>query len=588
MTGVVLFVLITGHIYFAGFFSVIIIFYWLFTAFSLKNGGLKQYLNMALHFALQLAIPLLIYYLITGYYADLSPDRPSKPYGFLVYKASPESVFLPLWVDYGKILHKIRNFSYIQWEGISYVGLTAAIGFFIILTTIIKRIIRRNWRAAFQVTDSYFLNIMFWASFAALLYSFGIPFVFGLDFLVDYIGPLQQMRALGRFSWLFYFTINIVVFYKLWQWQQKGRKNFLQSLILLLGITMLFADVYFYLKNRQNLLINHFTSWSDMKNIEPDNQWVNKIDPHQYQAIIPLPFYHMGSDNYGIDPRCEMLANSFLASMKTGLPITAIYLSRASVKQSIKDIAIVMEPYRELEIIKDFPNNKPFLIVAAKCNEYTAEEINLLNKGAKVDSNTNFNLYRLAFDSLLLMHKRKSEEIHKEFTNNKFYGHDTVLKSDTAANLIYLSFNDSSMFQGYQGNAFQITGRLESILFNDYIRSANTLNYLFSFWFSPINADLFPKTRLEIEWYNNQGKQYNYKNLMLSNFIKTVDGQWGLIEYGFQLASPGDRLKITLYNTLLKRNQSYYIDELMIRPLNCDVYYTHDNFISKNNRYYAR
>lgn len=588
LTGIVLFVLMTGHLYFAGFFSVIIIFYWWFKVSDLRKGGFKPYLNMALNFALQLAIPLIIYFLITGYYAHLSPDRPSKPFGFLLYKASPESVFLPLWVDYGKVLYKMRDFSYVQWEGISYVGLTAVIGFFIMLATIIHRMIRRNWHAAFRVTDHDFLNITFWASFAALLYSFGVPFVFGLDFLVDYIGPLQQMRALGRFAWLFYFTVNIVVFYRLWQWQQKGDKKLLRSFILLLGIIMLFTDVFFYLKTRQNSLVNHFSSWIDVKNTEPDNQWVKQIDPHQYQAIIPLPFYHMGSDNYNMDVRCKMLTNSLFVSMKTGLPVTAIYLSRASVKQSIKDIAIVMEPYRELEIIHDFPNHKPFLVVAVKCNEYTAEEMKLLHKGTKIDSNAFLDLYRLPFDSLSLMPKRKSEEIHKEFADNKLYDLKPVLKSDTAANIIYMSFNDSGLSRGYRGNALQITGRLISTLFYDSIPSANTLNYMFSFWFSPINEDLFPKTRLEIDLYDSKGKQYDYKNLMLSKFLKTVDGQWGLIEYSFQFASPGDRLKITLCNTLIKRSRSYYIDEFMIKPENCNVYGADDKFLSKNNRYYPK
>ena len=117
----------------------------------------------------------------------MSPDRPSKPYGFLVYKASPESVLLPLGVDYGRIFHKLWKFNYVQWEGISYVGLVAATALFVLMAGLVKKIIKRNSKTVFQVTDNYFLNIMFWASMAALLYSFGIPFIFGLGFLVEYL-----------------------------------------------------------------------------------------------------------------------------------------------------------------------------------------------------------------------------------------------------------------------------------------------------------------------------------------------------------------------------------------------------------------
>jgi hypothetical protein len=588
LTGMVLFILITGHIYFAGFFSAVIIFYWLFTPFTPKNPPLKKYLNILLHISLQLIIPLLVYYLITGYFADLSPDRPSKPYGFLDYRAFPASVFLPLWVDYGKILYKIKDFSYVQWEGIAYIGLVASIGFWVLPVIILKSIIKCNWYGIIRITDNHFLNIAFWASIATLLYSFGIPFIWHLDFLVDYIGPLKQMRALGRFSWLFFYTINIVVFYLLWQWQQNGRIKYVKQFILILSILILFTDVFFYLKNRQNLLLGHFPAWSDSANTLPENQWVKRIDPDQYQSIIPLPFYHMGSDNYGVPTRCNMLANSFLVSIKTGLPVTAIYLSRASVSQSLKNISLVMEPYRKLDILNDFPDNRPFLIVAARCSDFTAHEIDLRNMGVKVDSSTSFDLYRLDFDSLLTIHQKKSEQVFNDYENKRLRKRAVYFRSDSVAVLNYYSFDDSSKLQGYRGNARQISGRSEYILYDDKIRSNDTLNLILSFWYSPINIDLFPKTRIKFEHYNNQGMLYDYRNLMVTELLQTTDGPWGLVEYHFKPASRGDRLKITLYNTLIGRKQSYLIDELLIRREEYDVYCTDDNFISKNNRYYYR
>ena len=83
-----------------------------------------------------------------------------------------------------------------------------------ILASLVKKIYRRSWKTLLLVTDNYFLNMVFWASFAALLYSFGLPFILGLEFLVEYLGPLQQIRSIGRFTWLFYFAINLVVFYR--------------------------------------------------------------------------------------------------------------------------------------------------------------------------------------------------------------------------------------------------------------------------------------------------------------------------------------------------------------------------------------
>jgi hypothetical protein len=586
LTGAVVFVLMTGMVYFATFFAIILLFYWSSVLLSKNNKTSIPRFRILLHIALQLIIPVLVFYLITSQFSHLSPDKPSRPYGFLVYKASPESVLLPLWIDYGRFLHKIRNFSYVQWEGISYVGITAALGFMVILASLIKKIYRRNWKELLLVTDNFFLNILFWASFVALLYSFGLPFIFGLEFLVEYLGPLQQIRSIGRFAWLFYFVINLVVFYRIWRWQQFEGKKHVKTMALILCMTFLYADVYFFLKYRQGYLNNKFPVWSDFRNTEPDNQWVGRIEPEKYQAILPLPLYHMGSDNYGMNPRCNMLANSFLVSMKTGLPVAAIYLSRASISQSIKNIALALEPYREFRILKDLPDKRPLLIVSARCNEFTSEEKNILHFADRIDSSGNFYLYQLDYDSLLMIPQRKEEEMKKEFAKNQVQILDSIHSEDSTSLLRYLSFDEQGQDKGYQGKAMLIKGRSASLLFENYISSTVDSNLLVSFWCSPMNVDLFPKTRLEIELFNEAGEKYKYINEMLGAFLKTIDGSWGLIEYRIHLAKPGSRVKIKVYNTQIGKKQSYQIDELLIRPENYNVYCSRGNYISKNNRWF--
>ena len=138
LIGTVLFVLMTGHVYFAAFYFAMIAMYWFCTAVN-EKPSIRETLSMLLQFSLQFIIPVLIFYLITGNYNDLIPDRPSKPYGFLIYKASPESVFLPLGMEYGRFLHKLRSFNYVQWEGISYIGLTAVTGFVVLMAGVLAK-----------------------------------------------------------------------------------------------------------------------------------------------------------------------------------------------------------------------------------------------------------------------------------------------------------------------------------------------------------------------------------------------------------------------------------------------------------------
>ena len=360
----------------------------------------------------------------------------------------------------------------------------------------------------------------------------------------------------------------------------------MQTTVIILCIILIYADVYFFLKNRQDVLTNKFVAWADVNNTDPENSWVGHLDAKKYQAIIPLPFYQMGSDNYSIDARCNMLAHSFLVSMKTGLPVTAIYMSRASISQAIKNIALVLEPYRDFKILKDFPNKKPFLIVAARCNDFTPEENNLLRRSIKLDSSAYFNLYRIDYDSLLMIPQRKSEEIIREFADRPDQIQDSVYKSEPGAAIEYLNFDASGQAEGYQGKALQIKGRCAVLLFDNYIPSGIDSIYLMSLWICPVDKDLVPKTRLEITLFNDKGVQYDYKNAMMGHYLKTIDNSWGLIEFPIQLLKSGSRVRIAAYNTEVGRKQLYLIDELLIRPGQCNVYYSNQNFVSKNNRWF--
>ncbi|MFO7371019.1 MAG: hypothetical protein R6X09_12220 [Bacteroidales bacterium] len=585
-TGVTLFVLITGHIYFLFFFAFMIGIYWLFVFLSSKKKDSGLYLKIVLHITLELLLPVLVFYLLIHDYAGMAPDRPAKPYGFLVYKASPESVFLPVWgIEYGKFLHHLRNFRYVQWEGVSYVGLVGVVGFIALMVTLFKKAFRSSWKDALRITNNTFLNVMFWASFIALLYSFGLPFILGLEFLVEYLGPLQQIRSIGRFAWLFYFMLNIVVFYNLWQYYVSHNKSHMRLLIVALSLILLFTDMYLFIRHKQDSLNNTFPAWSDYSNENPENEWVSRVDPAQYGAIIPLPFYHMGSDNYGIPVRGEMLANSFLVSMKTGLPVAAVYMSRASVSQSLKNIALVLEPYRYPEILNDMPDQKPFLVVAGKCDSYTADELNLLRHSVKIDSNNIFDLYRLDFEKLSDIAEIRAKEICNEFYVNGFTKPDTNYIDHSCAKVIVADFDNHSS-PGYQGNAKKITGRSFEVVYDGPLFSQHDSDFICSLWMSPMNRDLFPKARIISELFDSTGTLYDYKNMMAGNLIRAIDDEWGLIEWSVPVKKNGCRLKISIENSEIKRNQTYLADELLVRPNNCNVYRIHNNAFIKNSRWY--
>lgn len=579
--GFSLFILATLHIYFVAFGFVISVSYLTVSFLKEKKYSLRVILVNLIYFVIQFVLPLLIYYAVSGYFGDTATERPSKPYGFLFYISRPESIFLPLGLEYGRFLHSLKDFTFIQWEGMAYIGLTAVIGFIVIcLDLLIRFIKKRSWNNILIVTDKLVLNILFWASLILLAYSFGIPFIFDLEFLTDYIGPLKQLRAVGRFSWLFFYVINIVVVYRISQWRNQ---SVIRNALVVLSIILLFTDACYYLKGRQARMNNRLVEWNDKNDILPVNQMLSGLNAAEFQAILPLPFYHMGSESFNVPFRCDILAKACHVSLKTGLPIMAINSGRASVSQSVRNIAPVLEPYRELQVLKDMNDQKSFLVVSTPCIDMTEPEKNLIKNSSFIDSCLGYVLYRLDFGKLANLHAKKYDEIistWKEIINRPDGDHSDY------SNPEYIYMNcDTTDFTGYQNNSIRMTGRS---VFNPYRGpvSGSRTKYYVSYWLNPVDKDLFPKARLVVELVNREKKVYSYQNVMSGDFLKAVDGAWGLVEYPFELEDPDDEIRISIYNDVISRKQTYFIDEVLIRPDSGDIVIKSRGYLMVNNRWH--
>jgi hypothetical protein len=567
--------------YFLAFFYLLLLIYWIYIFVSEKEITFWQ---KAIHFAIQLIVPYLIFLITLNLNNDVI-DRTTKPWGFLVYRAFPESVFLPFTLPYGKFLHSIMKFHYIPWEGIAYTGLIGTIVFFICAIRIIKNLIKRKFASALQITDNNLLNIFFWASLIGLLYSFGIPFVLGLEFLVDYIGPFKQMRGIARFAWVFYYSINIVAVYFIWNWF-KTKDGKLKYVILTLSIIWMGYDAYLNSNNKPNLYKSSFDLWADYNNESPDNQWVNNIDPNKYQAILPLPFYHIGSENYWIDGNCESLKFSSLASIKTGLPIISMSASRTSISQTLKLYSLVLEPYRDLEIIDNLPNSKDILVIKMNCQNLKNSEVQLLNHATYIEPTPIGELYCLKIDSIFTLIKNQYKHV-AEIIDSLNTNSQKQFTFETEDNIFYSSYDNTKTDEKYYGNGAKVlkTNTYNKIFADTIAINIPDTSFLVSFWMKDIDKDLFPRTNLEIFVTNERGDKLFYRNQNISTSLVILDGDWGLIESEFTLKQ-GEILDITLWNDLLKKKQNIVIDELLIKPSDLTIFNNSEEFYWINNRNY--
>lgn len=326
------------------------------------------------HAFIQLIIPFIIFSIFSGMY-DPNTDRTQYPCGFPYTSTRLESVFLPLGKPYGNFIH-IRG----DLRTVGYIGLVSTLTFIATFVIFIRKWIKEGLSRAFSLTDNLILNLLFLAGFISLLISLGFPFTLGMTRLMNYMGPLRQFRTIGRFIFPFFYIINVYTLYILWKWYGQSSKKRIAMLILSIALIWMSYDAFLNIRHKPRMHYNRYPARNDRENSLPENNWVKNHNWNDYQAIMPFPYFHIGSENYWTNGDSPVIDHAFIASLKTGLPLNAVMLSRTSISQTLNNLDLYYEPCREYPVLKDLETTKPYLLIRCKDCSLTDNEWRLINK----------------------------------------------------------------------------------------------------------------------------------------------------------------------------------------------------------------
>ncbi len=543
--------LATGmHMYFFALFGFLFLFYWGYQFLS-KQYPIRQWSWLA-HIFIQVILPLLAIQLLINLTDPIS-DRTSRPWGFFTYRANPATVFLPLHKPYASFLSSVKLFQSFDWEAYAFIGLIAFVGTLFGIFSIIKRI--RNKQKWYMVSSNPLLNVLFWASVASLLVSFSLPFNLGLKFLLDYMGPVQQLRALSRFSWIFFYLINILVFvglYQLW-----GKSNKFKALVIA-SFLFLMYDAFLNVQGYAPRLVNRVAELEDQKNESDANSWVKQIDPNEFQAILPLPYFHVGSENVWLVDKCDIARQAYVASLKTGLPSMAVMLSRTSISQTYKSLELISEPLAPYRILNELPNEKPLLLLVDRCNELNANEQRIVGYSEKIWEGPAFSLYKLPLAPM----KQYAQQQELAFEKKMEFVHAAQL--DSVNCIVYDSFEKIICKDALYGKgAVWGAAKFWRKLFNQELKNAQAgQNYNITFWVKSFNKDMMGRTVFEL--VQKTGDQItNYQQDQFQHFFHSFRGDWMQIQIPIKVQSDKEILSISVRNQDLG-TFPIVLDELLI------------------------
>jgi hypothetical protein len=405
-----------------------------------------------------------------------------------------------------------------------------------------------------------------------LLISFGYPFIAGYESWLNKLSILKNFRGIGRFAWAGYFILTVLavvllhrIYVRLqWRW----------LLLLPVGVAALNVvegvSYHQLLKAEVSSTANYFQRQHLSDEVL---QALDAVEWERYQAIIPLPFFHIGSENFGKEGNSTTYSLSMLMGYHSGLPLMANYSTRTSILESKKIMQIISPPFYYKSIQEDIPSRQPFIVLDTK-QEINKWEQYILNKSQILYEGESLRILSIGYDQLFANASAEWIDDYRALqtqllTKDGF----EVLAKDSAS---YIHFNgfDESKSEFVLDGAGAITGnKKDYTCLKTFSKDELTpgKKYTASFWMYNNGPNygqdmpgigIFIQTRKaddSPEWHDDAG----------ASGALIIDGDWSLME--FEFTAPDKACELYIKGDDFSQ-KPFFIDNLLIRENGVDVY----------------
>lgn len=439
------------HFYLAAITCLFLLGYAFFsTLLAWKQSSRKEHL-----FRWGIPVSALLLLQVFMKLTDTVTDRPSKPWGFFTALSDWETVFWPHPTDFFVQTAKEPG---ILNEGFAYTGVVPILflAAFILLIFV---------RPFFRTSSGLFIPLapaeqrFLLSAVCLLLFSMGIPFIWNLEWLTDKISFLKQFRGLGRFAWSFYYCSGVLTAVALSRWmnhfQNTGTKKLFSvgiAVCLLVWTTeagwrMKTAHHWNEQAQRNHLLFmgNNYHSLLTGAGVFPG----------RYQAILSVPYHHIGSEKFALD-QWPSPYYAMKAALQTGIPSLNVMLSRSSLSQSCLQMQLTGDTLLKKELLSYLDPEKPLLLITNKNGLLSPAEQALVNQSRMLTTDGEVTFYELpvqAFGARTTVVKEqfqnRAQQLYAQagyFTNTP--NESALLKYvDSSRQLVEASFVNQSSYR---------------------------------------------------------------------------------------------------------------------------------------------
>ncbi|MFO0479091.1 MAG: hypothetical protein ACK50L_10005 [Bacteroidota bacterium] len=550
------------------FLSMIIIVKFMLDKHRLSQ--LKHYLGLISNAIL----PILLFYAF-AILTDTHINRTDNPSGFFQYNAELDDVFLPHHPPLKPLFDKLTgNIIAQQWEAWSYVGITTALLFVIIIVLSFIQLFKRNPNSIlYRLFDSSILNVSFISAIVVLLFALAVPFK-QIDGLIDYLPFVKPFRATGRFTWPFYFVALVFsanVLQKMYD-MASGKKQivFITTLCVFVGCFNILEGLPYHSEISKSIT----TSKNVFKRDDLSISYIKAlqlVDSSTYQAIITFPFYYQGSECFSRPRSYKTVSSSFVISYHTGIPIMCANFTRTSVTESKKIVQIVSPAFYTKQIQYDLKSTKPFLVITTN-DGMTDYEKEILQKCKALYISEEISIYSLQPEDLFHNHSNEVFEKYQRAKANLYYNQTFQASSDSSF-LYYNGFEKSTSKHVFRGKGGFQSLKAGKNTFAEF--APNTFKtgktYHVSLWmYNGMKDALNDWFRFIIEEHDNETGNIN-STTYFPEQIETIHGNWSLLEGTFEVKNTKSKILI-ITKGKEHATQELFVDDLLIKENGVDIY----------------
>jgi hypothetical protein len=315
----------------------------------------------------------------------------------------------------------------------------------------------------------------------------------------------------------------------------------------------------------------------------PDH-WLNKIDFKPFQAVMPLPYYHVGSENIWLDFDGGHFTRVQATAFHTGLPDMGVNMSRTAISKMLRSVQLAYEPGQIPAILDDLPDNRPIalLVHPPKWDEVQRKYPHLLAYATLLYEHPELKVLSVRPDDIRTYAMSRKDTIANEMRRKTLFKAGVWQSTVENPPIAYQSFDSLASDKVFLGKG-AYTGRMDDTTHIFKVPLPKGM-FTVSMWVQ-VQQDMGMTQEVRIrEIAQNDGHEVHFAHEGCRFFLRSIVDGWALFEVPFEVYDTNSMIDIYLHKAGV--NVPFTVDECLVKPMSVTLFREREGGILKDNMWY--